>query len=543
MNRLRLLVEEPLAHAVGGRRRHDRADRVVPLLLFVITLSYMAFWPHDILPSDEGFFLYEAKRLLAGAVFYRDFFDNVTPLAWYLMAVLFRVFGTTMETARISMAFLHGAIVALVYLASRAVGVRRSLSIAAALAHPAICYRVLPSASPHWLSAFLMLVMLLLVLYRPAAAGWWWPLLLGFLAGVLIGTQQQKGLAMAVGAGAVIVADDRFGIGRGRLTVVLAWFVAGVSIVVAPLLLALCITAGFDDVFYSLVVFPLRQYRPFHTAVAGWGFHVPVFTSLFPWLLPYAPILFEYGVPAVLTVALVRLARAALAGAGARSTRDLAMLTAWGGFTVLSTWYVPNYTHLGLVGPVFMVLMAENLEWTFHTVLGRGRLLRAAGYVLTCLLLVALGIQLELNMHLERRLYPFPHTTAFGRIDFANRDEPRLVATLRKLVKREVPSREIFAYPSYAALYLMTGTVNPTRYQLLLMGYNSPAQVEETIDMLERRKVAYVAVLPFAFISWDTDPVVRYLALHYDHVDFGARNRPSPYMLLRRRASDVPPVP
>ena len=63
-----------------------------------------------------------------GEVLYRDIFEWVTPLSWYVMAAVYRLFGTDMGAARMAMAMVHGVTVVTVYLACRAVQVRPSLA-------------------------------------------------------------------------------------------------------------------------------------------------------------------------------------------------------------------------------------------------------------------------------------------------------------------------------------------------------------------------------------------------------------------------------
>src|SRR5439155_20789378 len=108
--------------------------------LVIGAFVYLSRWPHDLYGFDEGLFLYEAKRIRDGEVPYRDFFEIVTPGAWYVMALVFRLFGTTMEATRSAMAVVHGLIVAAVFVACRTRSVRVGLAVAAAVAHLGIGY-------------------------------------------------------------------------------------------------------------------------------------------------------------------------------------------------------------------------------------------------------------------------------------------------------------------------------------------------------------------------------------------------------------------
>src|SRR6185295_19928482 len=86
----------------GDPRRWTTADAVLATGLFVTTVAYLAALPRTIASADEGTFLYEAKRILDGQVFYRDIFDLITPGAHYLMAALYWVFGVDIATARLA---------------------------------------------------------------------------------------------------------------------------------------------------------------------------------------------------------------------------------------------------------------------------------------------------------------------------------------------------------------------------------------------------------------------------------------------------------
>jgi hypothetical protein len=135
---------------------------------------------------------------------------------------------------------------------------------------------------------------------------------------------------------------------------------------------------------------------------------------------------------------------------------------------------------------------------------------------MTLAVLIGLGVQLARNLARAQREYPVSLDTAFGRIDFPNRNEPGFVETTERLMAGREP-RELFAYPFYASLYLMTDTKNPTPYQFLFPDYSGPKQVEEVIGILERRKVPVVFAFS-AFLPKD-DALIAYLRQRYDAAD------------------------
>src|SRR5207244_133876 len=113
--------------------RRATVDRLIALGLLFGSIAYVDLLPRTLGGSDEGIYLYEAKRLLGGEVFYRDIFDLITPGAHYLMAGAFALFGASIDTARRADAIVHGLIVLTTYVTARMLGVRGTLAAAAGL--------------------------------------------------------------------------------------------------------------------------------------------------------------------------------------------------------------------------------------------------------------------------------------------------------------------------------------------------------------------------------------------------------------------------
>src|SRR5262249_22228003 len=101
----------PIDGAAAGEARRggliNRADLGWTLCLVLGTVVYLWFWPRTLGLYDESILLHEAKRVLEGEVPYRDFVDIVTPGAWFVMAAAFRLFGTTIDTARGTISVVH----------------------------------------------------------------------------------------------------------------------------------------------------------------------------------------------------------------------------------------------------------------------------------------------------------------------------------------------------------------------------------------------------------------------------------------------------
>jgi hypothetical protein len=103
-------------------------------------------------------------------------------------------------------------------------------------------------------------------------------------------------------------------------------------------------------------------------------------------------------------------------------------------------------------------------------------------------------------------------------------------------------TRELSTYSTCPGLYLLTGTRNATRFQILVYGYNPPAHYDEVFRILDERLLPYVVVC--APIPGVRDPMMQYLARHYERVPLGP-GRPllgyDPGILFHRKDAVVAP--
>jgi len=499
---------------VRARRRGDGTiDAILNATLLVGATVYVASLPRVLGLSDEGLLLYEAKRLLAGEVFYRDVFDLITPGAHYLMAGLFWLFGTSMATARIADAVLQGAIVATIYTTCRVLDVRRGLAAAAGLSHIAALQSAWPVVSPHWLATFLGVRVLLVLLRRRMDADARSALVPGVLVGLLVAVQQHKGTVMGMAAAVALVLDHlliRHGSqpGWGSLGRTLATLLGGTALVVVPLSAFLVATAGVQPVFAALVLHPLLNYGP--RAGYSWGYVGPL-----GWYLRYTfPTLLRY-LPVPVAILGVRAFREWRRGRQERF-RQSALLTIFALAAIGSVFYSADCIHLAFAAPMVVVVVADIFEWAIGI-----RFPRAAATVVVALLNVALALQLARVMVGSWADHPYSYASQFGRVQFRTPGEIEMVQAIRDAAQANGPT-EVFIYPAGAGMYLLTGTSNPTPFQFLAPGYSRPDQLDALPGMLERRRVRVVVV----FVPPEPSSLLAtYLARHFEPVP-GQHGRP-----------------
>ncbi len=508
-----------------------RADAAAGFVVFAAALLYLGAQPYNLGLMDEALYLLEAKRVREGQVMYRDLFQLFAPASHWFMAIMFWLFGTSIRTARIVMAFVHTGIVALLFAACRRLGVRRSLAVTAAVAHLALCQPPWPYASPHWFATLCMVAVLFLAVapQRTTAPPRWalWP---GVAVGALTVVVQQQGAAFAVAVLALLSLDHLLGRRYGDtrqwrdLFLRAAFLAAGIALVVLPVAAYMLATVEWSALWFQLVVIPLTGYRTFNRA--HWGQVSPLTTSF---ALYTVPSLLAVLPPLVAGIGLVRAVRLWLARADrARFDALLGLLAVCGG-GVLAVTYLPDFIHLAFVMPLFLVFAAETADAALRAV-GRGHAAeRALAGGLAFALCAWLAVHIVHNLQRMRSTYPFVHDTPFGPVAFASEREIRLVETVRRLLST-TPTRELIVYPSYGSVFLTAGADNPSPHPLFVPGYNTPEQVEEFIDLLERKKLPYVLVIEL-FVKRDTDPILRYIFEHYECYDWGDDS----CGLLRRR--------
>jgi hypothetical protein len=526
-----------MTRKLGGR------DAVLALLVFAAIVAYLVYLPRTLSRADESHFLYEAKRIRDGEVMYRDFFQFVTPGASYIMALLFRVFGTSIQTARVATAALHGLMGVVIFACCRTLGVRWLLAMVPPVAFLALGQSAWQFASWHWFSAFFTVLVLLAMLRTPWAARPRTAIVPGIAVGLVAAVQQQKGVAVALGVLLIFLLDHAIDRRYPRpgswrdLAARVACFGAGVALVMVPLLLAFIAAAGFDPVYQALVRFPLVNYRKSFTSSWGKVLWVTAGSAKLT-----CPVILAY-LPLALVPAALRLVAGVARAADRAAVRQLTVLLVSAGAATLSIWYFPDFIHIAFIAPVFLVAAGEALDWLLgaaETALRRGapaaapRVRAGVEAVLAAALVGALALHLRDNAVTLEADFPYPHDTPFGRIDFSGHWQAILIDHTRALFT-EAGSNVLFAYPNTSEPYLITGARNPTPYQYFYAPVSPREHTQRVLQILRTGSVPFVMVQ--GFFLHPRDPVAREILDHYEVVDIPALDGlgEAPTLTLYRR--------
>jgi hypothetical protein len=490
-------------------------SRLLPLLVAGLSLAYFLSYPLAIGRADESHLLYGARRILEGQVLYRDFFEGITPLAFYLFAGVYRVAGTTLLAARVTMAAIEAIGCALLFaLVRRVAGLAEA--VLAALIFAGLCIPAWPYASAHWLTTVLGLAIAAVTLStRWAGSSRLRPALAGVIGGVAVCVQQQRGaflalwLPLALGVLALGVPRPAR---RRALAGQLAWAAGGGVVVVALVLGHAAWAASPAALVEMLFAFAVRRYAPAQSGRQAWAAIQPLTQpwalSTWIWLLRVAPL--------ALVGEGLRLGLARRTRPWSLAERERACLWMLGVAMAASVLYLPDFIHVGFVLP-FLVIPAASLVHGARTApvwsrFPAGRRLVTA--VVWGLAAAVVG-EASANIAYARAIAPVRLVTAFGEL----RVEPnvaRLFHAVRRHLHAETDGRALlYSYPDDAWLYLALPADDATRFSVLVAGFFPDEYVEEVLATLRaRRPRTVVLALPFT-----PEAVQRVVAEGYEPVE------------------------
>jgi len=213
------------------------------IVVLATLIAYGIFLRHGVAPAVVGYNLVPSERVLNGQIPYRDFVYNYTPGVLWLNALIFRLFGVSLMTARVLVYLAKVVSALLLYVVAR-----RYLNPWAALAPVAMMLawigygdllKVFPTqyGMPLLLGAWLCALKSTEAGTRQARDRWLFAA--GALTGLVFVFKQNVGVfASAAACGAVLVAawlDDRSTYPLSRVIKSLATVVGGLLITIGPM--------------------------------------------------------------------------------------------------------------------------------------------------------------------------------------------------------------------------------------------------------------------------------------------------------------------
>jgi len=443
--------------------RAVRRTAPIPSLLIGAALGVGAFlylrsFPPTLNPNDESFTLYSAKRLFLGEVLYRDVFEFIGPVTYWLLGLAYAVGGVTLHAAKVAMALANAASVVLTYALARRVAGRLEAAVAA-LVFLAVCLANFRLVSAHWLSTTLCLTTATILLaerwHDSERLG---PFLAGAAGGLVFCNQQQRGTAMVLWLGAATLVLALTG-GGGRRLVRMGAHVTGGWLAVTVPILGYCVwRAGWASFHDAFIHYVLQGYGPTFVGTVPWAgiaigtvdYTWPRFLRALPWVLEVEAVLL--GARLVWNRGRAEAVRASLLLLGATMTA--------------SVLYFPDLYHVGFIAPFTLVVGAGIV----HRLRERAAAVPGLGAAIALGVVVLGGAavrQARAAMVLAWTNDPIVRETAFGPMATRNVFAHNFDAIHAAVAVVPPEQRTLLSYPFDAWLYLTLPARNPTPFSCL----------------------------------------------------------------------------
>jgi hypothetical protein len=501
-----------------GQRMRARAYESLPLLVCLLAVAFLSVRVNKgIYLGDEGVACMAGWRIAQGQTPVADFFQLETPLPAFMLGLAFKALGATVGTGRL-LGFLYGLLLIALAHELAKVFLQSPLAKASALAF-LIPFGVgaWPFESHHW-AVDLWLMLALWFLTREASS---WKFLGPALGGAAAAAgamclQDQGGYALLAVAILVPLA-----LPPGRRSFFLGAWVGGAVAVSVPALAFLLRDVSLHTMVQEWVLFPIARYGGLQGSMwaeaGGWR---EVFGGLSWEQFATAPL---YILGTILSYALLFALPGAALGAGAlcvwmgwlpgpRRAALCAVALAFAGGAA-HRWSLMNLVWTASVLAILAMFPLDQWRDSPRPVLRLGSRWTAAAVLAILSTFGVVGIVRQSSAH------AFAIRASRGTL---HTFDPRQASALQPFVdviQERVPAgAPAFMWGYIPLVNFLTGHPNPTRYNILLTSppYNTPAQVREWMDDLERNHVQWG--FSHAFPVAPKDPVAPYLAAHYDAV-------------------------
>lgn len=460
------------------------SEKYIAGAIFLVAFSYLClFRTFSWIDPDEGIILQGAQRILNGQVLYRDFFSFFTPGSYYLLALLFRVFGNSLLIAHTALAFIGAAFSPITYLLARRVCSRQaSLLTTGLMTITALPLRFV--VLHNWDSTLLALIALYCAVRLLESPSDHWAFATASLVSLTAMFEQSKGacLLLGLGVGFVIIAW------RTRLNLFTRRRVLTIALGLAwPVLVTVTYFASQHALIPMLAswFWPLQHYSAANKVPYGYPnlaqmavFGAGSWSMRLVEIVLFSPLLWFPILPLFGVALLVRLAaRGERSGINLPALRYYLLVSAVITGLLLSILVVrTDYTHFVYLHPVFFLIVA----WLFDGKEIRSRLFAkwspVAAFAITIPLLI-LGTASLFGTRTNNET-----VTRRGTITTRTRDQ------IAEYVQQRVGADEsIFIYPYEPTYYYLTNTQNVTSYEFYQPGMHTQEQALEIISQLKSR--------------------------------------------------------
>ena len=480
--------------------------------LFVLSAAYLfLFRRYSMMDPDEGIVLQGAQRILGGQVLYRDFFSFFAPGSYYLYALLFKLFGSSIIVARTALAVIGAGCSVISYvLARRVCSHAAAILLGIVVTLTTVPYRFL--VLHNWDSTLWACLATYAAVRLLESPNWGWAAVLGSFVSLTLLFEQSKGVTLAAGLGVGYIAIEAFG-GKSRL-----WTVRSMAGLVVGLLWPLGVTAayfisqGAYGAMLSDLAWPFRHYSIANRVPYGyqnWGPETQ--HQLFgTGSLPIRVVTLFAMSPCLVAVALPLLALPLLAYWTVKLRRTptscpesryyILISAALLGLLASVVAVRSDVVHFVYLQPLFLLILAWLVDGSGMPLRNPKNLRLVLGALVLC------GFFLMGAALFVGRAGLAPNlTTRRGAVITTSPDT--VVPYFREHVK---PGDTVLVYPYLPLYYYLTDTKSPSPYEYFQPGMSTPAQAREIVSALDSQRVR-VVLLETDFVkkiptSWPGTP-------------------------------------
>jgi hypothetical protein len=500
-----------VTHKINWARFADLIS--VGLLLSVAVMIAWPRWRAGIDWRDEGLLAYGAVRVAAGDIPNRDFVSLQPPLSYYFCAALFKAGGTSLATLRILGLAIFVALPGLIYVIARNFIGNPIVSFAAAvpacvLGMPYVYF--VPLAAWQGIAASLAAV----AFFIPAALSprRWLALPAGFLTGVSLFLRHDQALYTVVAIVVYVIAlnfacADSI-LKRNLQRAFFLWLV-GIGVIALPFMVFWWRAGALQEMFNQLVVFPFATYRqtsalPFPKLSAATSLQSGAVLALY-----YLPLVVQFFAGLYLVKSFVR---------GRFRTREAAVLflLVWSALYYLQVLVRSDQNHLLMTLPPVFLLSA-----TVYSI-GREKIASRRAIDLTVCSFAAILVACFLWILRPIALPDVSQATdtlALDRGGIRVEQAPGITGFVKAVQGFVPPSRSILALPYQPMFYFLCDRRNPTRWNYLWPGDQTPSDHAAFVEQAERDPPAVILLSDEREVSGYAAPVLAYVERHYTRTD------------------------
>ena len=487
-------------------------------LLFVALLLSLAFtiayprWRAGIDWRDEGLLAYGAVRVMNGEIPHRDFVSLQPPLSYYISAVVFKAFGTSLLSLRVFGLAIFVLMPLLIYaIARRFAGPILSFAAAA----PA-CLFCLPYVGfvpfAVWQGITASFAAALLFIQAILSKRPWLALPAGLFTAASLFLRHDQAVYTAVAIFVLVIvlilAHDH-SVSRDTLQRALLFWLVGIAILCIPLIIIWWRIGALPEMFRQLIIFPFATYRktsslPFPHLLAQRSF------------LDTATALLFYIPPLIQTIAALYVVRSIVRRRFHFREAVLTFLVVWSALFYLQVMVRSDLTHLLITLPPFFLLAA--FGWSIV----RERIARKRTIDVALSVSLAIAVAAFLWILRPVLLPDISHATEQLNLPRGGVRVPQaaVIANLFENVQAAVPpSRSILALPYQPMFYFLSERRNPTRWNYLWPGDQTTRDYENLIEQAERDPPAVVLLSQQDAVEKFAPIIAEYIRQHYLQTD------------------------